>query len=413
MSVLAIEARSSAPSAVTTELREKAMVAIILATLLFNFVLCFVNTNVLRVPAAGVIGSEATLIGLSVLLLVDRARDMLLLVGVYAAYGLFLCAVQGVFDPKPIRDILIPIVFYFAGSRLGTLRWGDRIVTMAVWIVLFFGLFEYFFLPLFIKYFDVLGYYVSRGTVQSIAAEGSTDRLFVSGMRYEGRTLLPFLGEHRVSSIFLEPVSVGNFGGICFSWIVLRHWGAPLRILLHLLPVITIFVFADARFGLMVSLASIPIFAISSRLRWEPVLLAPFAVMIGLAIIGFTYPDVPWDNTFRGRQLLSGQMLSNLPLQEVLAFVHTDRFTSDSGYTYTLTQIGLIGFSFVWGLFVLAPAKGLAAWRYKVFTAAYITLLLTISNSIYSIKTAALLWYLIGLLGNGEAEDAAAQKSPA
>ena len=384
------------------------MGVIVLATLLFNFALCFLNTNVLRVPAAGVIGSEAALIGLTILLIADRSRDMILLLGVYAAYGVFLCAMQGVFDPKPIRDILIPIIFYFAGSRLGTMRSGDRIVTAAVWIVLGVGLFEYFFLPLFIRYFDVLGYYVARGTVQAIAAEGSSDRLFVSGMRYEGRTLLPFLGEHRVSSIFLEPVSVGNFGGIAFSWIVLRHWGAPLRIALYLLPVVTIFVFADARFGLMVSLASIPIFAVAARLRWEPILLAPFVVMVLLAVVGFTYPDVPWDNTFSGRQLLSGQMLAALTWQEVLAFVHVDRFTSDSGYTYTLTQIGLCGFAFVWGLFVLAPARGLAAWRYKVFTAAYITLLLTISNSIYSIKTAALLWFLIGTLSTGAGEDEAA-----
>lgn len=384
--------------------RRRCMAAIVLGTLLFNFALCFVNTNVMRVPAAGVMGSEAALIGLTVLLTFSRARDMLPFVGIYVAYGLFLCAVQGVFDPKPMRDVLIPIIFYFAGSRLGTLRWADRLVTAAIWIVLLVGLFEYFFLPLFIRYFDILGYYIARGSVQAISAEGSSDRLFASGMRYEGRTLLPFLGEHRVSSIFLEPVSVGNFGGICFSWILLRHWGRPLSIILHLLPVLTIFVFADARFGLMVSLAAIPIFALAPRLRWEPVLLAPFAIIVVLAVIGFTYPDVAWDNTFRGRQLLSGQMLAHLTWQEVLAFVHVDRFTSDSGYTYTLTQIGLIGFAFVWGLFILAPSRGIAAWRYKVFSAAYIMLLLTISNSIYSIKTAGLLWYLIGVLSNGEAD---------
>ena len=47
---------------------------------------------------------------------------MLPFVGIYMAYGIFLCAVQGVFDPKPMRDVLIPVIFYFAGSRLGTLR---------------------------------------------------------------------------------------------------------------------------------------------------------------------------------------------------------------------------------------------------------------------------------------------------
>ena len=43
---------------------------------------------------------------------------------------------------------------------------------------------------------------------------------------------------------------------------------------------------------------------------------------------------------------------------------------------------------------------------------AYIALLLTISNSIYSIKTAGLLWYLIGVLSTGEADDTA-DRAPA
>jgi putative polymerase len=52
----------------------------------------------------------------------------------------------------------------------------------------------------------------------------------------------------------------------------------------------------------------------------------------------------------------------------------------------------------MWSLFVLAPARDLDSWRYRIFAAVYMTLLLIISNSIYSIKTAALLWYLVGAL---------------
>jgi putative polymerase len=37
-----------------------------------------------------------------------------------------------------------------------------------------------------------------------------------------GRNLLPFLGNHRVSSIFLEPASAGNFGIIVFMWALVR-----------------------------------------------------------------------------------------------------------------------------------------------------------------------------------------------
>ena len=380
--------------------RQRFVAAIILATLTFNFILCFVNTNVTRVGASGVILGELLLIGSALLAIIDRSRDVVVLLATYVAYCVFLCALQGVFDPKPIRDIVIAIVFYFVGREQGSPRWGDRIVTIAVAVVLAVGLFEYFMLPLYIRLFDILGYYVSRGSVPAVTAEFASDRLFISGMRFEGRTLLPFLGEHRVSSIFLEPVSVGNFGAICFAWITLRNWGRPLAAFWRLLPVVAIFVFADARFGLFVSLASIPLYAMARRIHWIFLLIAPFTVIVALAFIGYLYPDVAWDNTLKGRLLLSGQMLASLTPSEVFALVRVDRFTSDSGYTYTLSQIGLVGFGALWGLFVIAPCRDLASWRFKVFAAVYFVLLLTISNSIYSIKTAALIWYLLGALAN-------------
>ena len=342
--------------------------------------------------------SEVALIATTLILMIGRGFDLFVILGVYVAYSIFLGALQGSFDPKPVRDMMIPVIFYFAARELGSREEGDRIVWISIAIVLVVGLYEYAFLKQFVKVFDILGYYVSRGTVQAAAAELSEDRLFASGMRYEGRTLLPFLGEHRVSSVFLEPVSVGNFGAICFAWIALRNWGKPLRMLAQLLPVVTIFVLADARFGLTVSLLSIAVYLVAAHTSRGLVVAAPFALVIALAWIGYTYPDVAWDNTLRGRILLSGQMLSKLDFSDVFALVRNDAFTSDSGYTYTMVKIGLAGLVGMWVLFVLAPARDLESWRFRIFTAVYMSLLLVISNSIYSIKTAALLWYLVGAL---------------
>jgi putative polymerase len=399
MTAFAITTTRRKGASATIDRRPKLMAGIVFATLSFNFVLCFVNTNVLRVGSNGVILAELALIGAALVVVLSRSREIVVVLGLWFAYCVFLSALHGAFDPKPVRDMMIPIIFYVAAREAGTPEMGDRLVMAAVAAVLAVGLFEYFLLPVYIKYFDILGYYVSRGTVQAADAEGSSDRLFVSGMRYEGRTLLPFLGEHRVSSIFLEPVSVGNFGAICFSWIALRHWRRPLSMILRLLPVVAIFVFADARFGLFVSLAGLVVIALARFIGWVPVLLAPFAMTLVLACVGFSYPDTAWDNTLPGRLLLSGQMLSQLTPAELFAFVGVDRFTSDSGYTYTFTQIGLVGFAALWTLFVIAPCRDLQAWRFRLFVALYIVLLLTISNSIYSIKTGALMFYLLGTLG--------------
>ena len=388
----------AAQSAAARDWRAGALSAVVIAAVVFNFVLCFVNTNMFRTSAGLVIAAELVLIATTLLLMIGRGFDLFVILAVYVAYSIFLGALQGSFDPKPTRDLMIPVIFYFAARELGSREDGDRLVWISISIVLVIGLFEFVFLKQYVKIFDILGYYVSRGTVQAATAELSEDRLFASGMRYEGRTLLPFLGEHRVSSVFLEPVSVGNFGAICFAWITLRNWGRPLRMLVRLLPVVTIFVLADARFGLAVSLLSILVYAVAAHTSRAIVVAAPFAIIVTLAWIGYSFPDVAWDNTLRGRILLSGQMLSALSFDDVFAFVRNDRFTSDSGYAYTMVKIGLAGFVGMWILFVIAPARDLASWRYRIFTAVYMTLLLMISNSIYSIKTAALLWYLVGAL---------------
>ncbi|MCB1540970.1 MAG: surface polysaccharide polymerase [Rhodoblastus sp.] len=407
-----MRARATAPPhpAAVTDWRPRVLSAVVLGAILFNFALCFVNTNLFRTGAAIVIGCEMALIGVTLALIVGRTFDLFVILGVFVAYTLFLAALQGSFDPKPARDLMIPVIFYFAARELGSREDGDRLVWAAVWIVLVVGLFEYGFLKQFVRLFDILGYYVSRGTVQAAAAEMSGDRLFASGMRYEGRTLLPMLGEHRVSSVFLEPVSVGNFGAICFSWIVLRDWGRPLRMMLRLLPVVAIFTLADARFGLSISLLSIATCALAGLTGRVLVAAAPFAVIVALAWIGYTYPDVAWDNTLRGRILLGGQFLSKLDFYDIFALVPNFAFTADSGYAYTLVKIGLAGFAVMWLLFAFAPARDEAAWRYRVFVAVYVTLLLVISNSIYSIKTAALLWYLVGAL---DAKERAPSYAPA
>ena len=90
---------------------------------------------------------------------------------------------------------------------------------------MFFALFEYFFLDTYLKVFSITDYYVARGTLD--AADPSlqwANGLMMSGMRPpdQGRELLPFLGDHRVSSLFLEPIGLGNFGCLVVFWAIAR-----------------------------------------------------------------------------------------------------------------------------------------------------------------------------------------------
>jgi putative polymerase len=88
---------------------------VILAAVVFNFVLCFVDTNLFRIGASAVISTEIVLIGMAFGLIWHRSvtlYDILLLV---TAYFFVVMVFRANFDPKILHDLLIPIAFFFVG----------------------------------------------------------------------------------------------------------------------------------------------------------------------------------------------------------------------------------------------------------------------------------------------------------
>lgn len=401
MSAIASLAEFDEPTE-TTRLRAAALV---FGGLIFNFVLCIVNAKLLGINAAIVMLAEMVLIGASLALMARDARTLTVVLVAFLSYAAFLSAMRSSVDMKAIRDVIIPVTFFFFGRRFGSASMGDRLVKLCMWTVLIVGVCEYSFLSQYLKIVDIRSYYVARGTVDPASIDTTGTGLFASGIRPEGRTLLPFLGSHRISSIFLEPVSMGNFGAVVFSWIALRNLFNPVKLTIELIPAIAVFVMADARFGLMVSLTAFVIYPAARHVGRIVLLLAPFFVIFALAVNGFLNADVIWDNGLTGRMILSGQMLAHLDFWEVMGFIPVTRFVSDSGYTYTLAKFGLLGCIGLWSLFALAPTANVQAWRYRLFVGFYITSLLIISDSVYSIKTGALVWFLLGCLEAPDAGD--------
>lgn len=379
--------------------------ALVFGGVVFNFVLCIVNAKIFAISPAIVMLAEMGLIGASLALTARHTTALMIVLVGFLSYAAFLSAMRASVDAKAVRDVIIPITFLFLGRRFGSATMGDRLVNLCVWTVLIVGVCEYSFLTQYLKIVDIRAYYVARGTVDPASIDTTGTGLFASGIRPEGRTLLPFLGAHRVSSIFLEPVSMGNFGAVVFSWIALRNFSSPSRLAVALLPAVAVFIMADARFGLMVSLTCLIIYPLARRIGRIVLLLAPFIVIVALAVNGFINADVIWDNGLKGRMILSGQMLSHLDFWEAMGFIPVTRFVSDSGYTYTLAKFGLLGCIGLWSLFALAPTASEQAWRYRLFVGFYITSLLIISDSVYSIKTGALVWFLSGCLEAPDAHD--------
>ncbi|MDX3928574.1 MAG: UDP-phosphate alpha N-acetylglucosaminyltransferase [Shinella sp.] len=373
-----------------------AVVAIVIGALVFNLLLCFANTRIMRISDSYVILAEMAIVGVAFLVAMTRRSTLYLLIAVFVSYMLLLFMLRGgVVNLKSIRDILIPIAFYFVGMRMRDLRLADRLVVASAAIVVGIGLFEYLLLDTYLQYFNVIGYYLARGTVTVDELYGQTVGLFISGVRPEPRTILPFLGQHRVSSVFLEPVSMGNFAVIVYAWALHRGRDFAWRWIAGFLA-LAVVVLADARFGLysciLITLLY-PVFNGIPRLFWSVV---PFLLLAVLATYGILTGTEGGPNDISGRFAVTAHLLNQLSPGVVLGVEATDQFTADSGLAYSLTAFGIGGFIALWLLLVHAPLADPRAWRFHSMVIVYLLLLMQISDSFYSIKTAALLWFLLG-----------------
>jgi putative polymerase len=381
--------------------RQRLAEIIIVAAVVYNFVLCFVNTSMFEVSTNEIISIEVALVGLSFGLTYDRSIIQYAMILLLAAYLVLVMVLRGDFDAQFARDILIPIVFFYVGKYLGTTRRADRLVAIIAVAALAVSLFEWFALDTYLHYFDVIHYYIARGTVTGVDTDVGPG-LYVSGTRTDARTLLPFLGDHRASGLFLEPVSVGNFGAIAFAWVLLRDRGRLLAFLIKIIIIATLLVLADARFGFYLCFATLAAYAVAPWLRPTMLFVAPFVAILALvAYAGLSTQDVnAIANDLSGRLLFSGTFLRSLSPWNVFGLQTNELPTTDAGYVYMLVNMGVLGTSAIWALFCYAPVPDRDAWRFKIFVALYIVVLMAISTSLFTIKTAALLWYLYGTLNN-------------
>jgi putative polymerase len=386
--------------------------ALVFAAALFNLVLCFVNTSLFEVNAKIVIGAEITVIGTALGLVWYRSRGLYAILLLLTAYFFTVMLIRSEFDPKILRDLLIPIVFFFLGRDLGSFRSADRLVTVIIFVAFGVALFEWLALNTYLHYFDVIHYYMARGTDQSTEVDTAaglfikgTDThagLFINATRFDERTLLPFLGQHRVSGIFLEPVSAGNFGAIAFAWVLLRDRSRIWTLIVKTAAIATILVLADARFGCYLCVLTLLIYPAARFIRPTMLFVAPFLTILALFAYAGMHLNEVLDNTMSGRLLSTGYSLLALGPWQVLGVRVSEFFASgyagDSGYGYALVKIGLVGMAAIWALFIYAPVVDDDEWRFRSFIAFYVVCLLTISASLFSIKTGALLWFLCGTL---------------
>ncbi|MFV0625037.1 polysaccharide biosynthesis protein GumE [Sphingomonas sp. ac-8] len=384
----------------------RAALAVLWLAVLFNIALAWVNAQLLPIGGTVVVAMQGMVMALALAVgLLHRRGGWRRWVGMLAAAAmlwLLLCVVRQSIELRFLGDAVLIPAFALLGTCLAPrdlLRW----LVAAQWVIGAGAAWELVQPASFAGTFNVTGYYVNtRGlAADSFWSEGG-EGLFLNVERPTGRNLLPSTGFNRATSVFLEPVSLGNWTSVVLIVLVL-WWGRMGRGTRALLIASDLFLLfaCDGRFALVCAagiLLGLPFGRWAPR-GW-PLVYLPAMIATLFALRAAELLPRGGD-TFAGRLRKGVDYLGQLRLADLLgaqpgAQVYAN---ADAGWAYLLQSQSLIGFLAFWLLPVLmARERSSELRRFANATAIYFALCMPISYSFVSIKTVAVVFALFGCL---------------
>lgn len=384
--------------------KESLSAAVLVAAIFFNAALAIVNAHLTVLSELDVSLCEAAISGLAIAVIALNLSATMLPWAILFAFSLLLHGVLALgnqaFNPKFIRDAIdIPIFI-----ALGVVYARGNIVRLLFCIqcaVLLVLLVEFLFVDVYSNVFDVLSYYVNTRGYTDEAFWNKASDLFVSASRPDQRYLLSFLNIHRGSSIFLEPVSLGNYSILAtiFTlafWRGMSGWTRSFFIASTLI----ILVGSDGRLAAITCIVLIFGYFIFPLLpRYSNVLYLPGMLLLSAIIVTVFEIRISGDN-IPGRLAGSIEFLSSLDMKALFGFdAEQSTLSADSGISFFIITQSVFGLAAVWLLVCLVPRYYNRRSTILVHgICIYISGNLLVSYSLFSIKTAALMWFLYGYL---------------
>lgn len=370
----------------------------------YNFLLAFVNAKVTPVSPALTYVAElliyAGCFGIGIWTL-ERSKVVALIAGitVIVAVLLFRYLIEWRVDAKFIRDAIIPFAFLVLGSAYGG-SLPKLFVRMAVIISLVAG-FELAAPDLYGDWVNPKSYYVNTRGLDEGGFWNEDSNLFVSATRPGERNFLPGSNLPRASSIFVEPVTAGNFI-VFFVAILLTFWRSMRlgQVLLSMGLLLFLIVATDGRLAVGTSLLLILGAPFLRRLDQRlSFLIMPLVLLGAAAIVWISGVSAYQDNTL-GRVYLTVNAMLQMPAEAWMGLDFDAPYKYfDSGIAYFIASQSIM----VVGFFLLAYAFGLDmptedGQAFKNFFMLAFSVGLLVSNSLFSVKSAALWWFVCGAL---------------
>lgn len=375
---------------------------VIAGCVLFNFFLCFLNTAGFPISETAVMGAELALVSLAAAIAFSRPDgDRLFWLLLLMAQFVFLALLSVARDEiliRPLRDMMILPVFTALGLACPKTDFTKPLLWLSAFIAAV-ALFEAFALPAFTSLFNIKEYYIAKG-YSADAFQYIDEDVFVSGIRPGGR-FFPFPFDiHRISSVFLEPVSLGFYAFISgLYFIAMKNRLPGGQVLLALCLTMFLIWIGDARMAfasLLVVILCRPLFALlGHRLS---LLIFPGLLAAGFFIVDSGLFSLDGEG-LGARMLWTVERLRATTEAQFFGLRPYDSDMFDSGFLTLLGGAGIGGFLLYWLPPVLFRARFPREARIFWFGASiYLASGLMISSAIFTIKTAALLWFCHGYI---------------
>lgn len=382
-------------------------ILLVVAGVIYNGVLAFLNAHGFYVGRPLVVLSEIIILsGAGFYILMAGARRIdgapPLFLAFFLLTAMAISAATGGIFVEMARNAAIIALFIMVGEQISLATLKKTFIVSAIAVAAVLAI-EIASVETYASLFDPAAYFAQTRNIG--VAEFNDIGLFTNALGFDERFSILKIIDHRASSIFLEQVSLGNFAVVLTIFLSCKWHDIGVSqklILIFLIALIIITTASRTAFGLV--LVTPLVHWLAPKLnRYASLLVMPVVLATALIII-LTFPPTRAD-VLEGRLGLTINNLSQLDVPSLLGLNahHAPRF-ADSGYVYVILGSSIFGMLVLW-LFVSLVAAGRSAEsrRCSLLLSLYVFSNLTISGtSAFSIKTAALLWLLVGYVRERE-----------
>jgi hypothetical protein len=381
---------------------QRAFGSMIVLAVVYNMLLAAANARGIHISFSIVAVVETAILACALLLVVltpPLATDRPVFAFLYASalLALYVSLANDRISVDGLRNFLIVGVFLLVGSRCSTQT--IKAAFLAVGLIVAGGLIiEIASTDTYVYLLQPAKYFANTRGIN--APDFLLERgLAIGTIAYEGRFSFGVWSGSRTSSIFLEQVGINTYAIVLtiylsVFWRKIPRWQVVFFVALYLAIILT----NNARLSPIVGVVLVAGYMVFPRLPPYCQWVIPAVILLGTQII-FQFVEGRSGDDIIGRMWTTYRFLDEITLsQYLIGDPYILPSAGDTGYGYIIISVSLIG-AIMYAAFVIyiCPQGSKEERRLAWGTCTYIFFWLLVGGTgTFTIKTAPLLWALVG-----------------